>query len=228
MRSKDPRVSLAVLDEAISDYQRYSSQLTRYSVHLRWWIARYSRGDSLKDLRDAFGVLAQKVAVSARDAREEYGSNYLLFGYQPTDLGMFRDALVLLSMAACLRAPTEQARLLVDACERGDALIEKLVEAAYSDSIAPVTTRAFPEEFDGLYAALDANPAQQPAVIGDYLGVWLDGRMREFGFKISQEKLGYWCFEAAGIVATLGIDDASFAADVHYPRDLVAFHRGGR
>ncbi len=36
---------------------------------------------------------------------------------------------------------------------------------------------------------------------------------------------GYWCVEAAGVVAALGIDDSSFADHPHYPRDLVTFFR---
>jgi len=229
MRSTDPNIFGDTLNKYIAEYEQYSWHLTRYGVHLRWWIARYTRGDSLTDLRDAFGVVTDKVAASARAARVEYGQDHFLFGYQPTDLGMFRDALVLLSIAVCLGVRPEQARQIVDSCQRGDALIEKLVEAATPEVVAPVTTRAFPEEFDGLYAALDATTAaQRSSVIVAYLKVWLDSRMREFGFKISQEKIGYWCFEAAGIVAALEIDDTSLAGDAHYPRDLVAFHRGAK
>lgn len=222
VRTRDPDVSAATLNDAIEEYRQYSTQLARHGVHLRWWIARYSRGDALEELRDAFTVLAQKVATSAQLAREQYGPDHVLFGYQPTDVGMFRDALVLLSMALCLRVPREQAANVIDACQRGDALIETLVRAAYPERAANVTTRAFPREFDGLYAALDAPAPQRARTIGDYLKVWPE-RTREFGFRISQQKLGYWCFEAAGIVAALGIDDASFAGDPHYPRDLVKF-----
>ena len=37
--------------------------------------------------------------------------------------------------------------------------------------------------------------------------------------------VGYWCFEAAGLVAALDINDETFADHPHYPKDLVAFYR---
>jgi len=112
---------------------------------------------------------------------------------------------------------------IADACRRGDALIEKLVQAAGA-KVAPVTTQAFPDEFAALYQALDAQPAQRPALIAGYLQGW-PAMTRQFGFRIAEQKLGYWCFEAAGMVAALDSDDSPFVNDIHYPRDLLEFHR---
>jgi hypothetical protein len=223
MRTRDTRILLGDLDTAIADYETYSTGLLRYGVHLRWWIARYSRGDGLEALRSSFATLARKVEASAKRAREENGADHALFGHGPTDLEMFRDALVLLSMALCLRVPHEQVQSIANACRRGDALMEMLVKAASADLAAPATTRAFPEEFAELYQALEAAPSQRAALIARYLQRWPE-MTRQFGFRIAEQKLGYWCFEAAGLAAALGVDDSSFADDPHYPRDLADYH----
>ncbi len=67
--------------------------------------------------------------------------------------------------------------------------------------------------------------------IAEYLKVWYSERMEGFVFKDMHlvrdpsAYIGYWCFEAAGVVAALGIDDASFSSHPHYPKDLVASYR---
>lgn len=228
MRCKDPRITAPLLDRAIEDYARHFSGLSDYGVHLRWWIARYSRGDSLEELRQAFGLVAEKVAATGKLERAQYGDAYRLFSYQPGAIGLFRDGLVLLSLGLCLRAPEEQVRQVLECCERGDPLLETLARAALPSAKVNPAAPAFPERFDGLYAALGAPPGERPKIIADYLAVWLDKRMEGFGFKISDQKIGYWCFEAAGVVAALDIDDRTFIGHGNYPADLVEFHRGTR
>src|SRR6266705_1885337 len=108
MRCKDLRITSSMLDRVIENYAQYYSRLTDYVVHLRWWIARYSRGDSLEELRHAFAIVAQKVEATGELERANYGADYQLFAYQPSHIGLFRDGLVLLSLGLCLRAPANQ------------------------------------------------------------------------------------------------------------------------
>jgi hypothetical protein len=226
MRCNDPEVTRSVLDRAIGEYEKHYSGLIEYGVHLRWWIARYSRGDSLEALREAFGIVAHKVQETGELERSRFGAGYRSFGYRPTDIERFRTALVLLSIGLCLRSPPVQIRNVLDWCERGDPLLEAIAHAALPSETPPqALPAAFPQEFDGLYAALAAAPSRRAALIADYLSVWLDSRMNGFGFKVGERKIGYWCFEAAGLVATFNIDDDSFASRPHYPRDLPAYYR---
>lgn len=226
MRCKDPRITASTLDRVIEDYAQHFSRLTHYGVHVRWWIARYSRGDSLEELRQAFALVAEKVEATGKLKRAEYGADYRLFAYAPGFIGLFRDGLVLLSLGLCLRSPAKQINQVLGCCQRGDPLIEMIAQAAMPSKRVNPVAPAFPEEFDGLYAALGAPPGQRPKIIADYLALWLDKRMEGFGFKISDQKIGYWCFEAAGVVAALGVDEGSFIDHPHYPADLAAFHRG--
>jgi hypothetical protein len=144
------------------------------------------------------------------------------FTHEGKYAGLFRDALVLLSLSLCLRQPADTMRRLLDCCERGDPLIEALAETA--GAAVATSPPAFPQFFNELYSALHAQPAEQSKLIAAYLSTWLE-RMSGFGFVVAHEQIGYWCIEAAGIVTALGIDDTAFADDAHYPKDLVAFTR---
>jgi hypothetical protein len=225
LRCRQPGVTPERLNAEISRYEEYLEELPPYLPALRSWIARYSRGDTVAVLRDEFGKVADHVERDGRGTQERSGEGGLLFTYGPGSLGVYRDALVLLSIARCLRL-RDATRTVVRWCERGDELIETL---AQTEGKQQGVVRPFPEEFDGLYAALGAPTRTAAAdLVRQYLGVWLGERMDEMGFKIAEEGLGYWCFEAAGVVAALDLDDSSFADDPLYPRDLVASCREDR
>jgi hypothetical protein len=227
LRCRQPGVTQATLQEEIADFEASPPNARTYGASLRWWIARYSRGDRLVDLRDAFAQVADQVERDGRDAQVREGDDALLFRYDEGYVGRYRHALVLLSVALCLRLP-ESAHTVLRWCERGDELIERLAAANGAPQTERQVPPPFPQRFDGLYAAVAASAlADANAAVRDYVRVWLDDRMHDMGFKIYEEGLGYWCFEAAGVVAALELDDSSFAAEPVYPADLVAYYRQG-
>jgi hypothetical protein len=228
MRILDSQISRESLDSVIADYSAHYSNLPDYDLQLRGWIARYSRGDSRDELLDAYRVVAEKAVASGEQARAKYGPKLNLFTSAPGSVALFRDALVMLSIGLSLRAPANQLAGVLKYCDRGDPILETLVRVSGADSTVPPAGAAFPLIFDGLYAALAAPSPERPVIIARYLDVWLEPRMREFGFKIFLKKVGYWCFEAAGLVAALDIDDRSFASHPNYPAELVAFYRAAR
>jgi Domain of unknown function (DUF1911) len=221
-RSHQAGVRPATLDQEIADFDELPAESRTYRTALRWWTARYSRGHGLADLRPAFGRVTDQVQ------RDGEGDGALVFRYGDGWVGRYRDALVLLSIALCLRLPQPAATVL-RWCERGDVLVERLATALGAPMAQAQPRPPFADRFDGLYAAVEASaPADAGAALRDYLRVWLDDRMDDMGFKTYDEGLGYWCFEAAGVVAALDLDDGSFADEPVYPRDLVAFYREGR
>src|SRR4051794_24749682 len=118
-QSRQAGVRSATLDHEIANFDELPSESRAYRTALRWWTARYSRGDGLADLRPAFGRVTDQVQ---RDAESDGG---LLFRYSDGWVGRYRDALVLLSIALCLRLPQSAATVL-RWCERGDVLVERM------------------------------------------------------------------------------------------------------
>jgi Domain of unknown function (DUF1911)/Domain of unknown function (DUF1910) len=213
------------LDTAIRQYEADLVEVAYYAHPLRWWIARYSRGDSLTALAADYGRIIDMVQATQRAEDAKADQPTPIFAHENQYASLYREALVMLSMGLCVRAPPARVRPLLDSCERGDPLLEAVASAFQPSLGVPAGPPAFPRFFDGLYAAQAALPPARPGIVADYLKGWCSERMREFGFKIAQEHIGYWCFEAAGLVAALDIDDASFSAHPHYPADLVAFYR---
>ena len=220
------------LDREIANYASYFADLEDHAVHLVAWTARYSRGDELEALRPALAAIAGLVRGEQQKASARYGKESPLFRYlddhgQPKYAALYRNGLALLSLALCLAVGDEPARQLLAANARGDTLIE-LLRGELVGERAAETRDAFPRQFGGLYAACAAPADARPRIVEAYLAEWYDVRIDGFGFKRQYEKVGVWCFEAAGVVAALDIDDRTFAGHRHYPADLVRFFRANR
>jgi hypothetical protein len=231
-RVHDPVGGEPEADRIVREYDEHFRDSDVYIHHLRRWIAGYSRGDDLRELRRLYlVVVVEKVERADRALRARWGDTDRLFWHKGHLGERYRDALVLLSVGLCLRAPGEAIETILACCERGDPLIETVAGAAAPGSEKPHGPPAFPAIFDGLYEALGASGAERERCVQEYLSAWYPEKMKDFSFKDvhlqkdTADYVGYWCFEAAGVVAALGIDDRSFAEHPHYPRDLVAFYR---
>jgi hypothetical protein len=225
MRSRDPLITRPELDAFIERYEQYLADLPSYSDALAWWIARYSRGDLIQDLATAFPRVVEKVSAADTLERTKYKTDRPLFAHERRYAALFRDAVVLVSIALCLRTPNSIVMRLEESCERGDLLLETILASSVKKPPAISSQPAFPQFFGELYSAIDADSGDRSEIVAAYLAVWREERVKDFGFIIAHEKIGYWCFEAAGVVVAFGIDDRTFANHPHYPRDLVAFAR---
>lgn len=234
MRVFDPVGGRPDLDQFIRDYEEYFRDLERYEYHVQRLIAGYSRGDSQDELRRLFAFALQKVLATDQSIQSKDGPDRHIFSHRGRYTEVFRDALVLLSFGLCLRSSRSDVAALLGCCDRGDPLLETVAGAAVPGLEKPHGAPAFPDTFDGLYAALQASGVEQEQWVKGYLEVWYSVKMNDLSFKDTHKVtdraiyVGYWCFEAAGIVAALGINDTTFANHPHYPRDLVAFYRGDR
>jgi hypothetical protein len=216
-------------------FRRYEHlrSLSHYSFQLNHLIARYSRGDPVEELRNEFPELVRKIVLSDREALARFPNGGHIFEHHGRLLERFRDALVTLSAGLCLRASKEDVADVLSLCERGDPLLETIAGAALGLRM-PMGRPAFYASFDRLYDALDADALARERCIREYLDVWYRVKMEGLLMKDKHlvegrpDYVGYWCFEAAGVVAALDIDDRTFADHPHYPRDLVAFYRAGK
>lgn len=231
MRVTDPVGGVPDLERFFRDYEACFTGLDHYSYQLRHMIARYSRGDALAEIRLEFTELRQKIGLTEKMNREKYPSADSVFSHRGRFLESFRDALVVLSLGLCLRASQDEIAAVLQFCERGDPLLEAIVGAAAPELRAPAQTPAFYEAYDRLYDALVADETVRESCVREYLEVWYAAKMEGVSVKGTHlvegraDYVGYWCFEAAGVVAALNIDDTTFAHHPHYPRDLVLFYR---
>jgi hypothetical protein len=192
---------------------------TVFRRELESLIARYSRGDSVQELRDAFAPVVDALADYQRDA-----------GRMTHDFAHFDayvHALWLVSLGILLEISDTVFRRLVDELnnEGRDALFDRLVSTRLPRP-ALAQQPMYPEPYEPLVRAIDARGNESRArLIRDFLDRYYDGmgdaywydshRTDEAGF------FGYWCFELAAIVKALHIDDTAFADNIYYPRDLV-------
>jgi hypothetical protein len=221
------------LDQFFHEYETYFRDSERYEEHLRKLIACYSRGDSSEELRREFAFVVQKVVETDRSILAKRGGRHV-FAHQGLFGELLRDALILLTFGLCLETSRNEIAAILACCDRGDPLLETLAAAAAPDLQMPIAPPRFQRLYDGLYAAIAASGAERERLVREYLGVWYSVKMEGFTFKDTHKihdrpiYVGYWCFEAAGVVAALDINDETFADHPHYPKDLVAFYRERR
>lgn len=230
MRAHQPGVTHEGLDRAVLRLDEQRSTPTAYGPHLRAWIARYSRGDALESLRsgaDGLDGLVAQVRRDAADERQRYGPDSFLFGCGQGWIGRYRDGLLLQSLCLALDRADLAAGVL-DAIERGDPLVEALAQALGQPPHPLRVAPAFAQAFDGLLRALALPTHEASASVGDWLAHWLDEHMSGMGFVDSDEGLGYWCFEAVGVVLARGLDDTAWRDHPHYPADLADWSRAPR
>jgi PoNe immunity protein PoNi len=230
MRVSDPIGGKPDLEKFFSDYERYFRDLDSYEHDLDRIIAGYSRGDSAEELRPAYEFAVKKVIAIDPLMQAKHGPDVHVFTHRGRAAEIFRNELVLLSFGLCLHGSSEDASAILQCGERGDPLLEALA-IAWKPGLETVPgVPSYYKYFDSLYDAINARPASRATCVADYLKNWYDTRMEGFTFKNTHLEensgyVGYWCVEAAGIVAALDIDDSSFADHPLYPRDLVVFFR---
>ena len=192
------------------------------------WMAKYSRGYPLEELRNDFPAIVKDWEYLRQVDTTDRFPNSL-----KDSLDNYVTSLWLLSQAHLVRVE-QSVFLRLLACighEGQDLLFERLV-AAIVPGIGrkPAEQLLYPKAYQPLYEALDAAPAAQPALLRQFLKHWYK-RMSKAGWHDGHKGpkgggyFGYWCWEAAGVAGAFGIDDSSFRDMPYYPKDLADFAR---
>jgi hypothetical protein len=230
-RVRDPIGGPPNLERFFTAYERHFRSLDSYEFHVLRVLAGYSRGDSRDELLEAFSFAVRKLTIADERSRSADGEEHRILRDRGAYVGVFREALVFLGFGLCLRAPRDEIDAILRCCDRGDPLLEAFARVAAPGTEAPAGRPVFYDRYDGLYDALNAPEAERVEHVRWYLDVWYSVKMADLPFTHHHlltdqpDYVGYWCIEAAGVVAALGIPDASFAEHPHYPKDLVAFYR---
>jgi hypothetical protein len=201
-----------------TDSHRRMLRFTVYRRELEQLIVRYSRGDSVSQIRAGFPQLIDALEEYHRELERDEGD------FRRIDV--YVRALWIVSLGILLDVDQMLFVRAVDALAEGgrDAIFERLVALRLPETV-PTSALQHPDPYALLVQALDSKGPARDASIHQFLDRWYDALMDTYWYgshtRDDAGYFGYWCFCVAAFVKALGIDDRSFADRPHYPRDLV-------
>ena len=183
---------------------------------LEAWIASYSAGASLESLKISFAnVVDATVDYYAAPKREPVNFAYL------TD---YIWALWTVSIAILVEVDDAAFTKLVAAINqpRKDYVYDRLVRFRMPTLLVH-RDAAQPKSYEKLRNALRTNDvAERSKLILEFIKKYYPSIKKTYFMDNDDPgRFGLWLFELAAVVKALGIDDAAFATDRHYPRDWV-------
>ncbi|MBL1225129.1 PoNe immunity protein domain-containing protein [Enterococcus sp. BWR-S5] len=175
-------------------------------------IAKYSRGDSLSELKKEF--------TNILDEYIELGTQGVTHGYS--------EALTFVSLAVLLESDKEQLEKLATIDLHQDSLMNFLINGKMTEEISNQHLQI--EDYKPLYnlVFLDDKERQSEQLKTFVNDVWYKTN-DEMGWYDSHKETkvniynGYWCFEAAAVAKLLDIPDNNLKDSQYYPYDLAHF-----
>ena len=170
-------------------------------------IAKYSRGDSVKLLKQEF-------------------ENMLDMFYESWDSQIYEDNLCFASMAYLLGLDSTQLIKIKEKLmesEEYDYLIDFVLVGA--ETTLDKANVSFPQPYKKLLRSIECNDKEY---LKKYLRGWYKGCRESSWYDthlIEDDNLyfGYWCFEAGAIAKRLGFNDEDLKDEQYYPYDMVHF-----
>lgn len=171
-------------------------------------IAKYSRGDSINDIKNEFEELIDMVCEKG-------------------DVSIYEDNLCLASLAYLLGANSDKMMRLrskLMESETYDYLIDFVFLGFESD--IDINKISFQREYKKLTKYIDDRTKE---TFLKYLRGWYRSHLHSSWYdshKNEKFKLyfGYWCFEAGAIAKRLQLDDNDLQNEQYYPYDMVHFN----
>ncbi len=189
----------------------------------------YARGDSRAALRTLFERGLSRLWQGEACFRERGR-------YSPHDINLVSCGFSLLAVAFGEGLGFERAVLArLAACipAEMDALVDRVMAVYLPDRpIAEELRDFYASRYRPLLKLLDAQPDKRPGLLKKYLDSW-PKRLGDQGPEGRRPKhqtpgyRGYWCFEAAAVVAAFGIDDSGFIDHEYYPGELMRWRKDG-
>lgn len=203
-------------DEAIFVYSIFRK-------HYELLILRYSRGEDIAAIAEGFpAVIGAWERYRKMEGRQDSPMS--------EDVNEYVCALWLVSLAILFKVKQDVfERLLRCIGAPGqDALLDRLI----ATRIPGLPVRAgllFPKPYEALLQAIGASHAEQTTLFKKFLKAWYPAMGSLDAYWHNSHKgpdgggfFGYWCIEAAGVVAAFKIDDSGFRDAPYYPKDLAA------
>lgn len=205
---------------------------TVFSESYQRWVAQYTRGDTILELKNEFPSLIRKWEDYLRHSTHEpftfdtpitadvrYLSNYSLSLWMLSWAYLFQlDEPMWLRLVTCIGNAGK------------DLLVERLIlrRLPWLAAERPVATQlVYSKAYQTLYDALDAPDAKQAQLLTSFLQGWYKHMKKAYWHNAHKTGgfFGYWAWEAAGVTAAFNLDDSTYRNLPYYPKDAVAFTR---
>lgn len=223
--------------------ESYAAQYLRNQSkrHLELMLRLYSAGAPIRSLTPWFdGLLRAWEQSQALEpsvyppeivhSRRTWGINFDLYG----------ECAWLIGLALVLEIPDAQwQRLLALVGNEGeDAVLDALIASRQHGRLVG-TKVLYPKPYARLHAVIQADPAQRPTLLREFVEHWyveLDRKAtkgrpaiynRLYWYTLGDENFeggayfGRWCIEAAAVAKAFAIDDSLCCGHEHYPGDLL-------
>lgn len=203
-------------------------------------IQRYSRGDAVSELGEYLPQIVdawEKSNQSANAVCEAGGiSSCRDWEFSVSDFRHYNWTMWLVSFGLTLSVDdqTWQRLLALVGAEGEDVLLDRLIASRSPDRRIGATL-CHKKPYGRLLAAIEAAPADRPALLLDFVSNWYPelkrtGQQRLWWYDwCDVEKtplemgnyFGCWCFEAAAAAKVFGIDDHLCLGQPQYPGDII-------
>lgn len=227
------QLSYDFIAEAKADAVRFPDEMRYDLLHLSLFQEqleiielKYSRGYPVEEIRTDFLALVDALETFRQFPDPDGDPAGMFFNGEQDE---YMQAVELLSIALLLHVEVDVFRRLVDAIGLSgqDYVLEWLTSRRLPDR--PKTTRLlFPKTYARLRDAIQAPVNLQPTLLRSFLAGWYES-LNTVWYNIHAHRqdaagfTGYWCWEAAAVAYTLGLDDAELQNMRYYPKDLADY-----
>ncbi len=190
-------------------------------------IAMYSGGKSFDVIKTEYSKTLNLIEQGWDDTVVKFKMGRPQVIYDKYSANHYCYMIWMISLAILLRVSEKEITILKTIIREGN-IDDELIHFLLQDNFQNPTKNSY-KPFKSLLAK--NIEATSKNVIKKYLDKWFQNTsiLTWHNYKISIETskyhYGYWCFEAAAVVAILDLDDSSFRENQYYPKDLVDYYR---
>ncbi|MBK7095104.1 MAG: DUF1911 domain-containing protein [Saprospiraceae bacterium] len=196
-------------------------------------IAKYSRGDSMNELKEEFPKVLKYMEDGWDDSVVKFKMGRPTKIYDFYWINDYCYMLWMLSFATLLKVSKNEIDILHNLIEKGnidDKLLLYILGHLNKKLYAKTSIQKY-EPFKRIYKKAEVENIDSQH-LKKYLQNWYKhtNYLTWHNYLNSVEKgkfsyFGYWSFETAAIVAIMDLDDSSFRDNQYYPKDLVDYYR---
>lgn len=202
------------------EYIKQTMYETNYQNYLQITIMRYSRGDSLEEVKESF----LKTIDAYYDAYHQGRPDYESFSPQH-DWPWLLNTISLAILFDITGKPLEKFLEAISACKQEFKIVHYFL-TYFGIHQELQESHQYERAYKNFNAMIDLSNEEilKKKLMDKYLKSWYNNDARVLirdSHKVGTTYSGYWAFETAAFVKMRGLDDSSFRDNVYYPKDML-------